>query len=92
MIVRQKIICYGRVQGVGFRYCASHMAPKYGITGNVQNNSDGSVEMIVQGEEAQIDLFLSEVGNWRYIEITRVERTPLEVVRLENDFVIKDYY
>ena len=53
-IVRKHILVYGRVQGVGFRYRASHAARSFGLTGWVRNNPDGTVEMELQGEDIDI--------------------------------------
>ncbi|MBQ4472485.1 MAG: acylphosphatase [Alphaproteobacteria bacterium] len=58
MITRYiKII--GRVQGVGFRRWAERTAEKYHISGWVRNLSDGSVEIMMKGETADVDAFLS---------------------------------
>ena len=43
--IRRHIIFYGYVQGVGFRYRASYIANRFGVTGWVKNCIDGSVEM-----------------------------------------------
>src|SRR3989344_5737046 len=45
---------YGRVQGVGFRLMSRHVARRLGVVGWVQNNDDGSVAMIVQGEDEKV--------------------------------------
>ena len=39
--VRKRIIFHGRVQGVGFRFTAKHLANSIGLTGWVQNEYDG---------------------------------------------------
>ena len=41
--VRKRIIFHGRVQGVGFRFTAKHLANSLGLTGWVQNEYDGTV-------------------------------------------------
>ena len=41
----------GRVQGVFFRASAQREARRMGLTGWVKNRQDGSVEMLVEGEE-----------------------------------------
>jgi acylphosphatase len=41
----------GWVQGVGFRAWAVQMAARLGVRGWVRNRSDGSVEVLVIGEE-----------------------------------------
>ena len=46
-----KIIVSGIVQGVGFRYFTFRLAEEYNLKGWVRNNLNGTVEMIVSGEE-----------------------------------------
>ena len=57
----KKIIFVGRVQGVGFRFTAQRMAKRYGLTGQVRNVPDGTVEMIAQGPAGDIDDCISEI-------------------------------
>lgn len=46
----------GRVQGIGFRYWAVKKAEEIGgISGWVHNAADGSVEVMMSGDEAKID-------------------------------------
>lgn len=46
----------GRVQGIGFRYWAINKAREVGgISGWVHNAADGSVEILMSGEEKAID-------------------------------------
>lgn len=44
----------GRVQGVGFRYAMQSEAARLGLTGWVRNRRDGSVEALVQGNDAAV--------------------------------------
>ena len=55
------VIFFGHVQGVGFRYTAQRIAVSHGLTGLVRNLSDGTVEMVVQGQAEDIDLCLEEI-------------------------------
>ncbi len=48
--VRVRALVNGRVQHVGFRYWACEMAERLGLTGCVQNLSDGRVEVVFQGK------------------------------------------
>ena len=69
MKIRKKIFFYGQVQGVGFRYHASHGARGLDLTGFVRNEYDGSVYMEIQGEEALIDQLLVSLNKNLYIDI-----------------------
>lgn len=51
----------GKVQGVGFRSFAEEHARRLGLAGYARNLSDGRVEIEVQGEKDQIELFLKLV-------------------------------
>ena len=77
---------YGRVQGVGFRYTATHLAQRYRLTGWVYNEYDGSVSAEIQGDESAINEWLKMIHSARYIEIDRVERKEIKVDEDERDF------
>ena len=51
----------GRVQGVGFRYFVLTEANDLGLTGWVRNRRDGSVEVVAEGEQNQLDLLVEAV-------------------------------
>ncbi len=55
------IIVHGRVQGVGFRYFVQHAATRLGLTGDVRNSPDATVEIIVEGPARRIEEFIREV-------------------------------
>lgn len=50
----------GRVQGVGYRAWFTGKARKAGFTGWVRNRRDGTVEAVIAGDVAQIELFIAE--------------------------------
>ncbi len=60
MIARQTIF-EGRVQGVGFRYSCRELAKGYDLSGTVKNLPDGTVQLILQGEEEEIDEYLHDL-------------------------------
>ena len=82
MQVRKHIYFSGRVQGVGFRFQARHMARSLKLTGWVKNLWDGRVEMEVQGENSIIQRFLYQLKGDRYIVIRDME---IENIPLEDD-------
>ena len=65
----------GRVQGVGFRFTAQHVAEEFAVTGFVRNLLDGSVEVLAEGPAEQVDGFLSALSQrmTEYIEKVQVE-------------------
>ena len=79
-MIRKRIVFYGWVQGVGFRYRARHAADLYGATGWVRNEYDGSVTMEIQGTEEQIDQVILSIERGRYVKIENmdVKTIPLD--------------
>ena len=51
---RAHIEVYGKVQGVCYRYYTVEKATALQVTGFIRNRLDGSVEIIAEGDEAQI--------------------------------------
>lgn len=49
----------GRVQGVGFRYSAVHLARQLNIKGFIRNMPDRSVYIEAEGTELQLNEFVS---------------------------------
>ncbi|MDR3710551.1 MAG: acylphosphatase [Capsulimonadaceae bacterium] len=58
---RVEAIVSGRVQGVGFRYFAAHVADRLGVVGTVRNTHDGQIEAVVEGDEEALGRFLAEL-------------------------------
>ena len=85
-IVRKHLKFYGRVQGVGFRYSACYSAMEIGLTGWVRNEWDGSVEMEVQGTEAQIQKLLIMLNQRPFISIENIEEENIPLVKSERKF------
>lgn len=77
-MVAKRIIFTGTVQGVGFRFTANSIARRCRINGYVRNLSDGSVEMLAQGEPQDIDACLNDIGESfaGYIRDKKVEDLP----------------
>lgn len=86
--VRKRIIFYGRVQGVGFRYRAKYNALELGLTGWVENGWDGSVTMEVQGSADCIERLIVHMCRERFIEVDRYE-VSAAALQKEQGFQIR---
>lgn len=90
--VRKKVLFYGYVQGVGFRYFAKMNAQRFNVTGFVENLYDGSVHMEVEGKDYIVDAYLKTLqkGN-RYIDVQRMD---VKAIPLKGDksFKVRDYF
>ncbi len=73
-MIRKHAYYSGRVQGVGFRYTAARVAGNYQVNGYVRNMMDGQVEIVVEGEENDVQSFLGAVAGEMsgYIRDTRI--------------------
>ncbi len=85
-MVRKHFYFSGRVQGVGFRYQAVWAAQRIGLTGWVRNLYDGRVEMEVQGEEADLSRFLSDLQKDTFIRVEKLESSELPLEQGEKKF------
>lgn len=88
-IIRKHIKFHGSVQGVGFRYSAYYSAVNLGLTGWVENEWDGSVEMEVQGTETQIQKLLMILENRPFIFIESMEEGLVPLVEGEHKFKVR---
>lgn len=86
--VRKHITFYGRVQGVGFRYTAKHLARSLGLTGWVKNEWDGTVIMEVQGRELLINELLKGINRSTFIEIEWMDTEDVDV-EIESCFSVR---
>ncbi|MEO0455107.1 MAG: acylphosphatase [Cyanobacteria bacterium P01_A01_bin.114] len=88
---RIKLTVFGIVQGVGFRYHTRLKAIEIGLTGYVRNRPEGTVEIVADGDQTQ----LQQIIQWAHqgspaAQVDRVEVVDqLSINRFES-FVI-DY-
>lgn len=82
-------IVLGKVQGVGFRYFIYSIASKYNLKGWVKNLSNGSVEIMVQGDENKISNLKKYIvrGNM-FIKVEEIQEKTLTTEVFSN-FEIK---
>lgn len=78
MRIARRFVIAGHVQGVGFRWFTHDAAAREGIHGWVRNLADGSVEVMVEGDEPSVDRLEAAVR--RGPSSARVERVDVEAV------------
>lgn len=54
-----EVIISGKVQRVGFRACARHIATNLGVAGEVENLTDGRVRILATGDGVILEKFVS---------------------------------
>ena len=81
---RLHLIIQGRVQGVFFRYNTKRQARKLHLTGWVRNNPDTTVEVIIEGEKKNLDVFLAWCKNGPLT--ARVEKVDIRWESYEGNF------
>ncbi|WP_318505824.1 acylphosphatase [Bacillus sp. T3] len=85
------VTVYGQVQGVGFRYFSQMKAIQYGIRGWVRNCEDGSVEIVAQGSDDNLHLFLEDVRRGNPFS-TVDDLAVQEIEKIENYHSFKIKY
>ena len=60
---RRRLTVYysGHVQGVGFRYTVKTVATGFEVTGTVRNLPDGRVELVAEGDRADLQAFQAAI-------------------------------
>jgi len=61
MLGRIYIRLFGRVQGVGYRFYTLNVAKRLGVKGYARNMSDGSLEIVAEGDVEKLAEFVDEV-------------------------------
>jgi acylphosphatase len=90
IIKTYKVLLSGRVQGVGFRYFTESVADKYGIKGYVKNTPDGEVEVLCQGKEENVRIFIDDISRGpSFSVITGIAKQDIIDSKSYNIFEIK---
>jgi hydrogenase maturation protein HypF len=87
---RTKATIQGIVQGIGFRPFIYNLAKKHDLKGYILNTSSG-VEIEVEGDAEQIELFFRTIenNNLPLAQITSIERINLIPINYQ-DFIIRE--
>ena len=78
---KAKIRVNGKVQGVWFRAFTRDRATELGLTGWVQNETDGTVYLEVEGNKPKLELLMNELrsGPGRsFVDDVKADWTPAE--------------
>jgi acylphosphatase len=87
---QRHIKIHGKVQGVGYRFFATRVARRLGLKGWIQNNRDGVVEALVEGEKDSIDDWINELKEGpRYAEVSKIDQETKEFSGKLPDFDVK---
>jgi acylphosphatase len=82
----------GRVQGVGFRYFVQNAAARLGLTGNVRNCPDSSVEIVAEGKARAIADLIEQVKQGpRMARVERVDAVDIPVEGTYGSFSIEGW-
>jgi acylphosphatase len=73
-VERRRVVVYGFVQGVGFRFAVERAARTRGVAGWVRNRPDGAVEAVFEGGPKDVDALVDFCRRGpRGAEVERVE-------------------
>ncbi|SIO02010.1 acylphosphatase [Singulisphaera sp. GP187] len=83
---RRRVYYSGRVQGVGFRFTTQHLAQSFEVSGYVRNLDDGRVELVAEGETAELQLLLDSIHHaiGDKIHAARTESLPVGEPELQG--------
>ena len=73
--VQIEVIYTGRVQGVGFRFNAQHIARGFDVRGEVRNLPNGTVQLLAEGERNELERFFAKISQSMGANIERESRT-----------------
>jgi len=92
--VRVYLKVRGTVQDVGFRkFCLETALPLH-ITGYAENIYDGSVDVVAEGEEKDVNVFLQKINGFDIAWHDDTRRKAVESVEItkRERFIIKRKY
>lgn len=81
MMERLEAIISGRVQGVTYRDFAARAATRLGLTGEVENLSDGTVRLVAEGERGRLDALIMELSKGPFFADVRSVATSFTTAR-----------
>jgi acylphosphatase len=89
-ILSIRLTVSGKVQGVFYRQSTCEVANKLGLTGFVQNLSNGDVLIEVHGEEAKVEeLYQWSLKGPMLAQVQSVGQEEIPAVPLDGNFVLR---
>lgn len=89
MITRQ-VVVEGHVQGVGFRNYTRRSAIAHNVDGWVKNDDEGTVTMVLQGEEENVNAVVNSVRDGPQLSTVKaVEEASIDNPSSYDDFMIR---
>ena len=85
----KRIVFHGRVQGVGFRWTTRGVAANFAVTGFVRNQSDGTVELVVDGSNETIQQFVEAIEAALPGHVTHRDEEPFATSETFDTFAIR---
>ena len=81
----------GRVQGVGFRMWTRGEALRFGLSGWVRNEADGSVAALIAGPESAVSTMIERLRRGpTAASVSAVETEAVRLEKMPTDFRIAD--
>ncbi len=75
-----RVLFFGRVQGVGFRWTVQRVANRFGVNGYVKNLPDGSVEMVCDCDEETLHLLIDEIESETTGTLARIDDVVIQTI------------
>lgn len=85
-----RMVVTGKVQHVGFRACTKRIAVSLGISGEVKNLSDGTVEIVASGDQVILDKFIAMIYACPRVVIREVEVKTLPSHEYSNFCILRE--
>lgn len=85
----ERVVFHGRVQGVGFRAAAHRLSRGRAVTGYVRNLEDGTVELVAEGPESDVQQFIEAVRARAGGNILNIERSTIATTEAFAGFEIR---
>ena len=88
-LITRRFISHGRVQGVGYRWFVRENARQLGLTGQVRNLSDGTVETIARGRVGSLDILKKRLlAGPVHAHVSQVTQQDMETERKFEHFEV----